>query len=223
MSLLFPDLTPLPGKVLSTRIIPVANDEYRKRYNLSSDQISLGLLTCTSDDPTYTGIDEATKQAEVAVVYAHSFWAGSGHSSGPLSGEIIAVLAGPSPEQVRSGLQAAVDVIERQAFFYGANPPENSIAFYAYPIAQSGTYLSKDAGVNPGTPLAYLVAPPLETTYALDIAIKAAEVRVGCYYDPPTPTNFAGALLVGTESACRAACQAFAEGVLEVAQRPRDV
>lgn len=215
MSLIFPGLTPLPGRVLATRIIPDANDEYRKQFELKDGQRSLGLLTCTSDDPTYAGIDEATKQAEVEVVYAKSFWAGAAHSSGPNSGEIIAILAGPNPEEVRSGLQAAVETIQNQAFFYGANPPQNTIAFFAYPIAQSGTYLSKEAGVEAGAPLAYLVAPPIEATYAVDAAIKAADVRMGCFYEPPTPTNFSGALLTGSEAACRAACQAFAESVQE--------
>lgn len=223
MSLLFPGLTPLPGKVLSTRIIPDANDDYREYFHLDDAQRSLGLISCSSDHAAYVGIDEATKQAQVGVVYANSLWAGARHSSGPLSGEIVAILGGPSPEQVRSGLQAAVDVIENQAHFYGANPPEDSIVFFAYPIAQSGTYLSGDAKAEVGTPLAYLVAPPVEATYALDVALKAAEVKLGCLYEPPTPTNYAGALLAGTDAACRAACTAFAEAVQEVAQVPRIV
>ena len=223
MSLLFPDLTPLPGRVLATRIIPDANEDFREYFHLDSRWHSLGLITCTADDPAYAGIDEATKQAEVEVVYANSFWAGSTYNSGPLSGEIIAILAGPTPEQVRSGLQAAIDTIENKAIYYGANPPNNDIRFFAYPIAQSGTYLSKDAKVDAGTPLAYVVAPPLEATYALDIALKSAEVKLGCFYEPPTPKNYAGALLVGSDAACRAACTAFAEAVMEVAQHPRTV
>ncbi len=223
MSLTFPGLTPLPGRVLASRIIPDANDAYREQFHLNDDQRSLGLLTCNSDHPAYLAIDEATKQAEVEVVYAGSLWAGAANSTSPYSGEIIAVLAGPSPEQIRSGLQTAVEMIENQAFFFGADPPDNKVVFFAYPIAQSGTYLSKDAHVRPGAPLAYLAAPPLEATYALDIAIKAAEVTLGVFYEPPTPTNLAGALLSGTEAACREACQAFADAVQEVAQRPREV
>ena len=53
--------------------------------------------------------------------------------------------------------------------------------------------------------------------YALDLALKAAEVKLCVFYGPPTETNFAGGLLAGTQSACRAAARAFQEGVLYVA------
>ena len=80
-------------------------------------------------------------------------------------------------------------------------------------VSSTGTYLSKEAGILPGEPLAYLIAPPLEAMYALDAALKAADVRLAKLYPPPTETNFAGALLTGTRSACTAACTAFAEAI----------
>ena len=43
-------------------------------------------------------LDEATKHAEVDVVFAKSFYAGSGHASGRLSGEILGVIAASDPE-----------------------------------------------------------------------------------------------------------------------------
>jgi len=45
-------------------------------------------------------------------------------------------------------------------------------------------------------------------------------VELAEFYAPPTETNFAGALLTGTRSACLAACTAFAEAVCEAAARP---
>ncbi len=72
-----------------------------------------------------------------------------------------------------------------------------------------------------GTPLAYLIAPPLEASYGIDAALKAAEVEMRVWFEPPSETNFAGALLSGTQSACRAACQAFQDAVLDVARDPR--
>ena len=65
-----------------------------------------------------------------------------------------------------------------------------------------------------------LVAPPLEAVFALDAALKAADVRMVTFYGPPTETNFGGGLLTGSQSACKAACDAFAEAVLAVAERP---
>ena len=61
-----------------------------------------------------------------------------------------------------------------------------------------------------GQAIAYLVAPPVEAVVALDAALKAAEVRLTELYRPPTETNFAGGLLTGTQSACRAACSTSA-------------
>ncbi len=68
--------------------------------------------------------------------------------------------------------------------------------------------------------MAYLIAPPLEASYALDAAVKAAEVEMQVWFEPPSETNFSGGLLSGSQSACRAACMAFADAVLEVAGNP---
>jgi ethanolamine utilization protein EutL len=213
------DLKPIRAQVLAVRLIPNVNGAMRAQFKLGPDQRSLGLLTATIDDVGYTAIDEATKKAAVAVVYARSFYAGAAHASGPLSGEFLGILAGPDPAAVQSGIEAAVDTIEHHACFYAANA-EGTLAFYPHLVSRTGSYLSKLAGIPEGEPLAYLIAPPLEAMYGLDLAIKAAEVRLAAFYGPPSETNFGGGLLTGSQSACEAACEAFARGVLEVAGSP---
>ena len=89
-------------------------------------------------------------------------------------------------------------------------------------MSRCGSFLAKEAGVPEGTPLAYLIAPPLESMYALDAALKAADVVLCKLYNPPTETNFGGGLLTGTQSACAAACAAFREAVAEVARHPQE-
>ena len=42
-------------------------------------------------------------------------------------------------------------------------------------------------------------------------------------FEPPSETNCGGGLLTGTQSACNAACAAFAEAVKAVAARPREI
>ena len=54
----------------------------------------------------------------------------------------------------------------------------------------------------------------------MDAALKAADVELKKLYAPPSETNFGGGLLSGTQSACEAACAAFAQAVAEVAMRP---
>ncbi|MDR0880717.1 MAG: ethanolamine utilization microcompartment protein EutL [Clostridioides sp.] len=205
--------------ILGTKIISNVSDEMAEKLKLRSDQKSLGLITSDCDDVTYTALDEATKKAEVDVAYAKSMYAGAGNASTKLAGEVIGIIAGPSPAEIRSGLNAIIDFMESGASFISAND-DDSIVYYAYCVSRTGTYLSEVAGIREGEALAYLVAPPLESMYALDAALKAADVSLCELFEPPTETNFGGALLTGSQSACKAACDAFAEAVKSVAQDP---
>ena len=56
---------------------------------------------------------------------------------------------------------------------------------------------------------------------ALFICLKAADVTMCVLYGPPSETNFGGALLTGSQSACKSACEAFAAAVEFVAENPR--
>ncbi len=214
-------LKPVRAEILATKFIPNVAPDLAKKLKLRPEQRSISMFTCTIDDVGYTAVDEATKKADVEVVYARSFYAGSSHASGPLSGEFIGILAGPNPAEARAGLTAALQLIKEDACFYTADE-KGELAFYAYTISRSGSYLSKEAGVAEGTPLAYLIAPPLESIYGIDAALKAAEVKMALWYGPPSETNFGGGLLTGTQSACKAAAEAFKDAVLEVASRPKD-
>ncbi len=212
-------LDPIKPHILSARLIPNVHPDFAAQLGLHPDQRSLALVTCDIDDALYVSLDEATKMAEVEVIYAQSFYAGSNYASGPLSGEIIGILAGPDPAEARAGLNACIAYAEEEAWFYSANA-DNTQVFFPHTISRSGSYLSKAAGVPIGTPLAYLIAPPIEATFAIDAALKAAEVTLRVWWKPPSETNFSGALLSGTQSACRAACSAFQEAVLDVARAP---
>jgi len=212
-------LDPIFAKPLSVQLITRVDLNLASELKLRPEQTSIGLITADNDDATYVSIDHATKMADVEVVYARSFYAGAKHSSGLLSGEIMAVLAGPNPEEVSAGLQAAVDYMRNDALWYSANA-DASIAFFPHLISQTGSYLSKVSGVPLGSPVAYLVAPPMEGLVALDKALKAAAVSIATLTMPPSETNFMGAILTGDQPACKAAVNAFRDGVLEVARNP---
>ena len=141
---------------LSVRLIPNVAPELAAKLNLKPEQRSIGLITADNDDATYVSIDEATKMAEVEVVYARSFYAGARHASGPLSGEIMAILAGPDPAEVRAGLQAAVQYMKTEAIWYAGNA-DGSIAFFPHVISRTGSYLAKTCEVPLGAPLHDLV------------------------------------------------------------------
>lgn len=213
-------LDPIKPTILATRILTRVQPDYAKAIGMPKEHRSLAVLTCDIDDSLYTALDEATKAAQVEVVYAKSFYAGSGNASGPLSGEIIGMLSAPTPAEAEAGLRAAIDYAENEAWFYSADD-KDEIAFYAHVVSRTGTYLSKEAGIPLGDPLAYLIAPPLEASYALDLALKAADVELKEWFAPPSETNFAGGWLTGSQSSCRAAAEAFRNAVLEVANKPR--
>jgi len=151
------------------------------------------------------------------VCYTRSFYAGAANASTPNAGEVIGILAGTTPGALRSGMEAALSALERVGFEMAGDVP-----YLAHTVSRCGSFLAKEAGVQEGTALSYLIAPPLESMYALDRALKAAEVKLCKLYSPPSETNFGGGLLSGSQSACAAACEAFRQAVEEVAQRPKE-
>lgn len=216
-------LEPLLPSILSVRRIPNADPALLKAYGADPDKhTSLGLLTCDQDDPVYVALDEATKHAAVDVVFAKSFWAGAGSASGPLSGEVLGVIAASDPAEIDEGLAAMIRCLEHDACFYGAND-DGSIAVFPHVISSLGHYLSAEAGLPVGSPMAYLVAPPMEATIGLDAALKAADVTAAKVFTPPTETNFAAAWLTGSLPDCEAAAVAYAEAVVAVGREPRQV
>lgn len=209
----------LRASVLSIRMIPNVNADMAKELKLDPSHRSVGMLTTDCDDVGYAALDEATKKAEVSVAYAKSFYGGADNANTKLAGEFIGILSGPTPAEVKSGIDAAVDYVENDACFYSANE-DDSIAYFAHCISRTGSYLSDTAGIKEGEALAYLIAPPIESIYALDVAMKAADVTMAAFFGPPSETNFGGGLLTGSQSACKAACDAFAEAVHSVADNP---
>ncbi|MEZ6186169.1 MAG: ethanolamine utilization microcompartment protein EutL [Planctomycetota bacterium] len=214
-------LDPIRPRVLATRFIPNAPDALLEAYGLSGEEHpSLALVTCDQDDALYVALDEATKQAPVDVVFARSLYAGAAHASGPLSGEVLGILGGQSPADVREGLAACVRCLEQDACFYTADA-EGKLAIFPHVVHAIGGYLARESGLEPGSPLAYLIAPPLEAVVGIDAALKAADVRLVKNFAAPTETNFGGAYLTGPLEQCEAAAVAFAEAIVAVAQQPR--
>ena len=207
----------IPVNVLAVKYLASAPESLCKELGAPEGYPCLGLLTADSYDPTYIALDEATKAADVKVCYGRSFYAGAANASTPYAGEVIGVLAGQTPGIVRSGMEAAISALDRIGFEQAGDVP-----YLAYTVSRCGSYLAQVAQVQEGTPLAYLIAPPLESMYAMDAALKAADVKLCKLFAPPSETNFGGGILTGTRSACEAACSAFAAAVAEVAQRPKD-
>ena len=206
----------IPVKVLAVRYLAGSDPALARSLGATQGYPSLGMLTTDCDDATYIALDAATKAADVEVVYARSFYAGAANASTPNAGEVIGILAGATSAAVRSGMEAALSALKNIGFDQVAGVP-----YLAHTVSSVGSFLAKEADVPVGSAIAYLIAPPLEGMYAMDAALKAADVKLCKLYTPPSETNFGGGLLRGTQSACAAACAAFAEAVAEVARRPQ--
>jgi ethanolamine utilization protein EutL len=213
-------LVPQRPKLLSVRQLEQVEPQLARALGLDpSRHVSAGLITCDQDDSLYAALDHATKYADVDVVYAKSFYAGSAHASGPLSGEILGVLAGPNPDEVAEGLWALREALTSKIHFVtfeGTHGP----AFFPHVIPEAGRYLAPLANVPPGAPLAYLIAPPVEAMVGLDAALKVANVTLQKFFGPPTETNFGGGYLTGSLADVEAAARAFTEAIDAVVRSP---
>ena len=205
----------IPVKVLAVRYVNNAAPALLEGLGAGTGQRSIAMLTTDCDDATYIALDAATKAADVEVIYGRSFYAGAANASTPNAGEVIGILAGATPGAVRSGMEAALGALKRIGF-----EEVDGVPYLAHTVSSVGTFLAKEAGVSLGSAICYLIAPPLEGMYALDRALKAADVKLCKLYNPPSETNFGGGLLSGSQSACEAAAGAFAQAVAEVAARP---
>lgn len=206
----------IPVNILAVRYLPGADPGFAQSLGAAAGHTSLGMLTTDCDDATYIALDAATKAADVEVAYARSFYAGASNASTPNAGEVIGILSGRSPGAVRSGMDAAISALGRIGF-----DEVNGVPYLAHTVSSVGSFLAREAGVPLGSAIAYLIAPPLEGMYAMDAALKAADIKLCKLYNPPSETNFGGGLLSGTQSACQAACAAFASAVASVAQNPK--
>ncbi len=209
----------IPVKVLCLQLIPNVSPGLSRALGLEEHIRAIGLISTDCDDATYIALDEATKMSNVEVVYARSLYAGAANASTALAGEVIGILAGPTPAEVESGLRGAAEVLSSVGFQKA--DPEGGVVYLAHCVSRTGSYLANVAHVPVGQALAYLVAPPVEAIVGLDAALKASDVELTELFAPPTETNFAGGLLTGTQSACQAACDAFAQTVREIAAHPK--
>jgi ethanolamine utilization protein EutL len=220
-------LPPLKPEVLAVRTLADLAPELAAALGLAPAHRAVGFITCTSDDALYVALDEGTKAARVDVVYAKSFYAGAAHASGPLSGEVIGCFASHDIDEVHAALAACRRCLVEEAWFYAAEAkatagrPSGSIAFFPHVVRATGHYLSKQAGISPGEPMCYLIAPPVEALVALDAALKTGGVRLLRFFGPPTETNFAGAYLGGDLPSCEAAAEAFVAAILDVSRHPQ--
>ena len=208
----------LRANILSARLITNVAPGLAKEFGLNETQKSIGIFTSDNDDIGTIAMDDATKKASVQVIYGGSMYAGAANANTKLAGEFTGILAGPDISEVKAGMDAVFDFFTggAGAYFVSCNE-DDSILYLACTVSRIGTYFAKEYNIAEGSSIVYCIAPPLESIYAVDAALKAANVEMTVFWKPPTNTNFSGAIFTGAQSDCVAAGKAYGQAVQEVA------
>lgn len=205
--------------MMSQKIIANVSLEYAKAFHLPEGHQSVGFFSTDNDDIAYLAADDATKKANIKVNHAETFYGGSKCAWSRYGGTVFAMFSGPKVADVKSGMAYIRDFIETQAHLFNFDGDPGT-AFYAQYIPRTGKYFSEWLGIKEGMAYAYLVGGPIETNYALDKALKASDTKVAKFWMPPSHANSSGAILTGTESACRAATESFIEALAFATENP---
>ena len=206
-------------RITSQKIIAHVSDEFAKAYGLPKGHESVAFFSADNDDVAYLAADDATKKARIQVVHAKTFYGGADCSWSKYGGSILVLISGPRVEDVKSGLSYIQDFINRQAGLYCFDGDESK-EFYAQTIAKSGSYFSEEFGVEKGQPYCYLFGSPIESAYAIEKALRASDTTMAYYWSPPSVSNSCGAILTGTESACKTATRAYIDALGAAMENP---
>ena len=131
----------IPVKVLAVRYLAGADETLCRELGAPAGYRALGMLTTDCDDATYIALDAATKAADVEVIYGRSVYAGAANATTPHAGEVIGILAGATPGAVKSGMEAALGMLNRVGF-----ADLGGVPCLAQTVSSVGTFLAKEAG-----------------------------------------------------------------------------
>ncbi len=210
-------LVPLKEYIVSQKVIGHVSEEYAKLYRLPEGHRSIGIFTATNDDPCFMAMDDATKKVEIKALQVSAHFDGSHSTRSRLSGCVYGTFSAPSVDKVKTALRYIREFVENRSegFYFEGDP---SSRFYAQCIPKMGKYYSARLNVPEGTPYAYMIGSPVEAVYALDRALKSGNVKLVSYIYPPARVNSGGGIIIGSEAACRAAKEAFIEGLYAASQ-----
>ena len=212
----------IPLYIVMQKIIANVSPEQRRIWNVPEEHTSAGIISSDCEDVMWLAVDDATKKARMKVLQIETVYGGVQYSSRKFGGEITAIISGPKVSDVKSALHYIKDYVENHSGNYVFNE-EGSLGCYVDLVPRAGKYYQETLGVKEGESLAYLVSTPVESTYGIDKALKASNARLVELFDTPSRVNTGGAILAGTESACKAAVEAFVEAVEYCAFHPMEL
>lgn len=213
---------PVKTHILSQKIIPHINPELAKVYHVPEEHRSIGFFSTDNDDVAYLAADDATKKADIRILHAQTLYGGQTCSWSKYGGSVFVLFSGPKVQDVKSGMAYINDYVENRSVLCNFDGDDGT-AFYADCVPRVGKYYQELYQIPEGMAYAYLVGGPIETNYALDKALKASDTKIANYWYPPSHANSSGAVLYGTESACRSAVNAFIDTLRAAVEHPMKI
>lgn len=210
---------PVDQKITSQKIIANMKEEFREMYEIPENHQCVGVITTDYPDILHCAVDDATKKTKVDVISCDTYYGGAAVKWSANSGSAFAIISGEKVADVNSAMRSIDDYVRRQRFLYDLNG-DGSFLYFAGLISPAGRYFQEELDVTKDDALAYLAGPPVEAVYAIDQALKGGDVKVAEYIAPPDFDNCAKAILVGNESACKNAMNAFAQAMQLCAKDP---
>ena len=151
--------------MLACRQIDAVDPQMAKALGLDpSKHLSCGLVTCDQDDALYVALDHCTKFSNVDVMFGRSFYAGSKHSSGPFSGEVMGIVAGSDPDEVAEALWALRNCLREEVRFQ-TFPGENQPAFLAHVISEPRSSSARRSAATTSTAATEPDTPPASSVW----------------------------------------------------------
>ena len=208
--------------VVMQKVIANVSSEQRRIWKVPEEHQSVGIISADCEDVMWLAVDDATKKAKIEVLHIETVYGGVQYAWSKFGGEITAIISGPKVSDVKSGLMYIKNYVENHSGNYVFNE-EGSLGCYVDLVPRVGKYYQKTLGVKEGESIAYLVSTPVESTYGIDKALKASNARLVDLFETPSRVITGGAILAGTESACKAAVDAFVDAVEYCVYHPMDL
>lgn len=204
------------GKFVANRMLTDVDDCMLEQYDLPEGYIDIGLFTTACDGVGYVAADDATKKANVQVPKIYTTYGGCGRFN---DGQVFGVISGPKVSDVERGLRYVREFTENESTCYSVSDDDSTL-IYAQCVSHIGSYFSKTYNLEPGSPIAFLLAPALHGSVGLDEALTQADVDVVKFWSTPVQSNMCGAILTGRQAQCVTAVNAFKDAIFDLVENP---
>ena len=206
-------------RIVRQKILANVSENFARAFRLPEGHRNVGFFSTDNDDIAYIAADDATKKARIQVQTSVTYYGGSMFSEYDYTGTVFILFSSEHIQDVKSAMGYIRDFVDNYSELYCFDG-DRGTGFYAQTIARAGSFFRDWANVPEGQAYAYLVGAPVETNLALDKALKSGNVKMARFFPSPTNANSCGAILTGTESACRAATASFIEGLRQATEDP---